>query len=130
MGGKEYLIDTNVAIDYIGTNLPTIALSFIDRVIDSRYYISIINKIEMLGFPNISKQEESKFNDFCISAITIGLDDGIAGKTIEIRRLYKIKLPDAIIAATALVNNLAVITRNKNDFEKIEGLDVTDPYEM
>ena len=49
-------------------------------------------------------------------------------KTIEIRRSKKIKLPDAIIAATALVNGLEIISRNKSDFSGITGLVCYDPF--
>lgn len=54
----------------------------------------------------------------------------IAAKTIEIRQKYKTKLPDAIIAATALVHNLTIISRNTADFKNIEGLKVLDLYNL
>jgi len=45
------------------------------------------------------------------------LDDDIAEETIVIRQKYKIKMPDAVIAATALINNLTLVTANSRDFE-------------
>jgi predicted nucleic acid-binding protein len=51
-------------------------------------------------------------------------------RTIEIRKAYRIKLPDAIIAATALVNDYTLVSRNLGDFEKIEGLTVIDPHSL
>jgi len=45
------------------------------------------------------------------------LDDDIAEETIVIRQKYKIKMPDAVIAATALINNLTLVTANARDFE-------------
>ena len=45
------------------------------------------------------------------------LDDDIAEETIVIRQKYKIKMPDAVIAATALINNLTLVTANAGDFE-------------
>lgn len=50
--------------------------------------------------------------------------------TIEIRKKYKIKLPDAIIAGTALTYSLTLVTRNTKDFDKIEGLSVINPHEQ
>jgi predicted nucleic acid-binding protein len=50
--------------------------------------------------------------------------------TIEIRKKYKTKLPDAIIAATALANDLILISRNVVDFKNIEGLNLSDPYSL
>jgi predicted nucleic acid-binding protein len=42
----------------------------------------------------------------------------------------KIKLPDAIIAATAIVNNFVLLSRNTKDFEGIEGLEIVNPYQL
>jgi len=58
------------------------------------------------------------------------LEEPVILKTIEIRKAYKTKLPDAIVAATALVNEFTIITRNMKDFDKIEGLEVIDPYDI
>jgi len=55
------------------------------------------------------------------------LNDEVVDKTIKVRKKYKLKLPDAIIAATALVNNLTLITHNKKDFQKVKNLKVIDP---
>jgi len=48
--------------------------------------------------------------------------------TIELRKEYKIKLPDALIAAPALHYRLGLITRNTFDFKKIDGLEVINPH--
>jgi predicted nucleic acid-binding protein len=60
----------------------------------------------------------------------IELEQPIKLKTAELRKTHKIKLPDAIIAASALIYNLTLITRNTNDFKKIEGLKVVNPFEV
>lgn len=60
----------------------------------------------------------------------IPLHDAIVQKTIEFRKTYKIKLPDAVIAATTLVHGLTLITRNISDFEKIQELEVVDSHAM
>ena len=53
----------------------------------------------------------------------------IIEKTIEIRKSYRIKLPDAIIAATAFVHNLTLLTRNISDYKNIEELSVINPHD-
>ena len=60
----------------------------------------------------------------------IELEPSIKLKTAEIRQQYKIKLPDAIIAATALVYGLVLITRNTKDFGLVPELQVFDPYSL
>lgn len=130
MGRQEYLIDTNVAIEYIGEALPEKALAMLDGIIDGQFYISAINKIELLGFAGITENEELKFQELINAADVLDLDEDIVNSTIEIRKQYKTKLPDAIIAATALVNKFTIITRNTKDFDKIEGLEVLNPYDI
>jgi predicted nucleic acid-binding protein len=60
--------------------------------------------------------------------LVFSLDEPVIIKTIQIRKATKAKLPDAIIAATALVNQLVLITRNTKDFTGIDGLKMLDPY--
>ncbi len=99
-------------------------------LIDRQFYISVINKIELLGFAGITVNEELKFQELINAANVLDLDGDIVNSTIEIRKQRKTKLPDAIIAATALVNKLTIITRNTKDFDKIEGLAVVNPYDI
>jgi predicted nucleic acid-binding protein len=73
--GTEYLIDTNILIEYIGDLLPEKAHSFVSGIIDKQFAISVINKIEILG-------------------------------------------------------HNAALTRNTKDFDKIEGLEVLNPYHI
>jgi hypothetical protein len=124
--GKEYLIDTNILIGYTGDLLPEKAHSFVSGIIDQQFAISVINKIEVLGHNTAGKDIE----DFIGLADVLELSEEVTNKTIELRKIYNTKLPDAIIAATALVNKLAIITRNTKDFEKIEGLEVLNPYDI
>ncbi len=56
------------------------------------------------------------------------LTNNIVDASIEIRKNNKTKLPDAIIAATALVNDLCLITRNISDFKNIDGLELLNPW--
>ena len=130
MGRQKYLIDTNVAIDYIGQVLPEEILTVLDSIIDNTFYISVINKIELLGFSNITKKEEIKFQEFINAANVIELNDDVVNKTIYIRRQRKVKLPDAIIAATAGVYDLVLLSRNDKDFKKIDDLILINPMDL
>jgi predicted nucleic acid-binding protein len=124
--GKRYLLDTNTVLDYMGNKLPGKAKKMIAQIIDEEIYLSVINKIELLGFSKV----EQDLIDFVSCSNIHPINDAVVDKTIEVRSFYKIKLPDAIIAATALTNELAIITRNTKDFEKIEGLEVLNPHEL
>jgi len=108
----------------MGNKLPGKAKNLIARVIDEEINLSVINKIELLGFSKV----EQDLIDFVACSNIHPMDDAIVDKTIEVRSLYKIKLPDAVIAATALQNGLVLVSRNKKDFKNIQGLEVIDPY--
>ena len=123
--GKRYLIDTNILIGYAGNLLPENAYSFISSIIDKEFNISVINKIEILGYQGAGKDIEN----FIDLAYIFELSNDITLKTIELRKTYKTKLPDAIIAATALVHGFSIITRNTKDFDKIESLETINPYD-
>ena len=130
MGRKGYLIDTNISIEYLGDVLPSKTLNMLDKILDDEFSVSVINNIELLGFSGITKHEEQVFDEFIHSAIVLGLNEDVIEQTIELRKHYRIKLPDAIIAATALQNDLILITRNTKDFDKIKSLKIIDPHQV
>jgi len=122
--GPKILIDTNIAIGFIGNRLNIHSMDKLDELFNGQYHISIINKIELLGYPDLDKNEEDKFNLLIDHAVIHQIDNTIIEKTIVIRRKHKIKLPDAIIAATCIVNGLQILTLNTKDFENIDGLTI------
>ena len=119
MERKNYLIDTNVAIYYFGLTLSTESEKFIEQILCAGYYISVINRIELLGFKRISENEADAFNSFISNSIILDLEEEVIIETIKLRKKYNIKLPDAIIAATCIVNDCSLITNNIKDFEQI-----------
>ena len=124
---QRFLIDTNVIIDYTAAKLPATSSDFIEQLFNIDFIISVVVKIEVLGFNNLAAKMPV-MEELLDMATVLPLDEPITQKTIELRRAYKIKLPDAIIAATALVHELVLVTRNTKDFRRIEGLEVLDPF--
>ena len=116
--GQNYLIDTNVILDFLGSKLPAKSVGFLSKIIDDRINLSAINKIELLGFSNV----DQILIDLVSFSIIYHIDNEIIDKTIELRKKHKIKLPDAIIAATAIVNDFILISHNFKDFQKIKEL--------
>ena len=122
MGRKNYLIDTNVAIYYFGMALTNDSEKFIDQILEESYSISVVNRIELLGFKELNKNEAAALNSFISNSNILDLEEDIILKTIQIRKTYTIKIPVAIIAATCLIHNCSLITNNIKDFDKIIGL--------
>lgn len=84
--------------------------------------------MEVLGYQNLDRAQYNEFLNFFEIVNVIPLTNPIVNKTIEIKRYRKIKLADAIIAATALVNNLTLVTANVEDFKNIPGLSVLNIF--
>jgi len=129
MEQTQYLIDSNTVIDYLGRKLPSSGMDFMNSVIDDFPTLSVITKIEVLGF-NAPDEHYQLLTNFMDDNTILGLTNNIVDTSIEIRKNYKTKLPDAIIAATALVYNLTLISRNTSDFINIQDLKVINPYTL
>lgn len=125
MGRSGYLIDSNAVIDYLGNKLSASGMEFMSTIIDDIPNISVITKIEVLGY-NAAKEHYRILEAFINDSEVIRLYPEIVEQCIEIRKQYRIKLPDAIIAATALHEQMTLITRNISDFEMIDELEIID----
>jgi len=123
--GSKFLIDTNIIIYLALNKLPNRGEVKMRNILRDTPQISIITKMELLGFSEV----QPPIIKFTETANVIGLEDDVIAKTIDIRKRYKIKLPDAIIAATSIVKELTLITRNLSDFSKIIGLNTYNPFE-
>jgi len=129
--GEKFLIDTNAAIDYLAGRLPENGIRRIEDILSNNLaVVSIIVKIELLSFNPPNLEDLQIIETFINQCALIQLEETIAEKTYLLRREHRIKLPDAIIAATALVNNFTLVTRNLSDFRNIEGVELVNPYEV
>ena len=104
-------------------------MDFMNTVIDAVPNVSVITKIEVLGF-NAPEKHYQLLNNFINDATVLDLTNSVVEASIEIRKNHKTKLPDAIIAATALVYDLVLVSRNISDFKNIDGLKVIDPHNI
>jgi predicted nucleic acid-binding protein len=107
-GRKSVVFDTNVLIKYIN-KLP----GFIDldtQFAGDQQFISVVTKMELLAFPALSATERELIVQFLKTIIVVPLTEAIEAEAIEIRRAFRPKLPDAIIAATAHVLDATLVT--------------------
>ncbi len=126
--GENHLIDTNVANYFLNGVLPSQSLPFMRTVFDGGVNLSVVTKIELLGwsFPDVSSSSSAEH--FVDSSTIYTLTDAVVSQTIALRKAHKIKLPDAIIAATAIVYGLTLISRNDKDFIGIPSLSYRNPF--
>ncbi len=123
------ILDSNTAIYLLNGTLSATTSKPIADIAEKPFMLSVIGKIELLGWNAPNAEEALKIVQFVQAAIVLPLNEPVVERTIAIRRQYKIKLPDAIIAATALAYQLALFTRNVSDFKSIEGLTIVNPFE-
>ena len=123
MIGKRALFDSNTIIYLSKKEIP---YSYIDQF--DEHNISVITYMEILGHRFGDKGEEKFIQELLELFNMLYIDREIADKVIEIRKKERIKLPDAIIAATAISNELFLVTRNVDDFKKTE-VSISNPFE-
>jgi len=123
-----YLFDTNILIYWWADEIPPDQVPRIEHLLKTSFNISIITRIEFLGFPGFSGDLRQKSRDFLSYAIVLPLTPEVAERTIVLREKHSIKVPDAIIAATALTYDLTLITRNASDFKDIQELTIENPF--
>ncbi len=116
---NKFLIDTNIIIYYFNGIIED---EVIHSIIQDSFNISIITKIEFLSWQKLLSDEElrKKALSFISNATIYDLDEIVANQTIINRQKYKIKTPDAIIGATALVHGFEILTNNVDDFKNLD----------
>ncbi|HIJ14278.1 TPA: type II toxin-antitoxin system VapC family toxin [Candidatus Woesearchaeota archaeon] len=127
---KLVVIDSAIFVDYLRNYQPSI--SFFQSIpVDKRTEIlfSAITETELITGRSCNDGEvRIKVLKMLSSFTKIKVDNSIALCAGDLCRLHNVDLPDAIIAATALVNKTELFTKNIKDFSKIPGLAVKSPY--
>jgi predicted nucleic acid-binding protein len=116
MNGNKLFIDTNTAI-YLLNGDQTLA-GILDK---KNIFVSFITQLELLGFPSISKTEEQQIQGMLDECVIIDINDQIKSEVIRLRKKYTLKLPDCIVAATAIHMDLPLISSDKG-LKKIKEL--------
>jgi predicted nucleic acid-binding protein len=127
-GMKRYLLDTNILIYYWKGDIPKDEMKRVEEILKHSFIISIITKIELLGWRKHTREGYEIARDFLDRAEILPIDDDLAEFAIELKRNNNIKLADALIAATALSNELMLVTRNEDDFSILTNLEIYNPF--
>jgi tRNA(fMet)-specific endonuclease VapC len=117
MSGNSYILDTNAIVALLQGNSQLIQL-----LQDADWIgVSVISQIEFLAFPGLSQEDCQLFEQFLQRVEVVNLV--AIKKIIEIRQQYRLKLPDAIIAAMAIQNSASLVTADQ-EFAKVTILTV------
>lgn len=119
------ILDSNIVIyafepKYRESNLEKFLLQ-------GEFSVSNITRLEVMGFWRNSDAEFERFAMFFDALHVLAVSSEIVDRAIQLRRQKSMGLADAIIAATALLHQLPLVTHNTRDFQWIEGLELIDP---
>lgn len=109
-------------IKYLEEVLPREALAFIDAVVDEDSIVSFITKIELLAWSPPIPGDISIRKEFLEGSEVLYITDEVIEKAIQIRKEKSLKLPDSVIAATAITYDFILLSDNDKDFRKVEPL--------
>lgn len=127
---ERFLIDTSAIIKYLNGIFPATGNSFLDKVLNEESSISFISEIELQVW-NPSNPEDIKiYHSFVEQSNILGIDQDIIQETIKIRKSEKVKLPDALIAATAIIHDRTLVADNDKDFERVPKLKYINPNRL
>lgn len=110
MNGNSYLLDSCFVLRSFARADDALQLLNRHQILPSQCQISIITRIEVLGFSELNDIDERNLTHFISQFGQLNVSEKVAIKTIEIRKEHKIKLPDALILATEKVNYLNLLT--------------------
>ncbi len=128
--GANFLIDTNAGIDFLNGKLPPASTVWLEQLLDAQQLaMSVVVRIELLSWQG-APAEMQALEDFIAATEVLPLDEPVTQQTIRLRQQHRVKLPDAIIAATALAHNLPLLTRNVSDFQALACLAVINPHDI
>ncbi|MFB2933907.1 type II toxin-antitoxin system VapC family toxin [Aerosakkonemataceae cyanobacterium BLCC-F154] len=125
---NNYLLDTNIFIYYF--NGESLVQPIFNEIITGNAigFYCPITWSELLCYPNLSAEEANQIRAFLRSMNVVQLTETVLNCTAEIRRDYRLKIPDALIAACALKSSSILVTRNIQDFQRVVGLSLLNPF--
>jgi len=118
------LLDSNIVI-YLGDPAdPELS----ERVLAEPAGVSVATMVEVLGYHLLTREEEADLRRTLEQFVVFPVDSTVAERAVVLRQQRKMGLGDAIIAATALVHDLPLVTRNTDDFKHVPGLRLNNPF--
>ncbi|TMP98147.1 MAG: type II toxin-antitoxin system VapC family toxin [Verrucomicrobia bacterium] len=116
----RWLLDTKLLIDAFAGRSDSVRAITSARTASLEWIgYSSITRLEVLGFPGLNAADEIGLRNLLAQLSEAPIDDAVIERAIEIRKSVRMKIPDAVVAATALVYEANLVTRNTGDFKNI-----------
>ena len=113
MNGIDYLLDTNLVLGLLKSDPDSLALIGDRPITAGRCAYSAVTRMELLGFPGIASAERAMIVSKLAQLVYVPISLAVEDEAIRLRCSHTIKLPDAIIAATALLLRAELLTHDK-----------------
>ena len=110
MSGTEYLLDTNFILGMLKSTPAVTDVLNTNLLLASQCAYSAVTRMELLGFPGITHDEETVIRSALEKFTYLPIDNAVEDMAIQLRRSRRVKLPDALIAATALCHDLRLLS--------------------
>ena len=124
----RHLIDSNIWI-YAAAGQENV-VSFLDEAVASEWLgYSAISRLEVFGYPDLKDEDEDKLRKLLSFCAEVPINSEVIDRAIAVRKQKTVKTPDAIVAATALMVDATLVTRNTDDFRSIDGLTILNPFD-
>ena len=101
-----FVLDTNIILYFLGGRLE-------DALPDGQYAVSVISELELLAYPGLTTPESERVKAFLADIAIVELTPLVKTHAVEIRKRFSLKLPDAIIAATAQAPDATLVTNDQ-----------------
>lgn len=124
----KYLLDTNILIYYFN-NEPEVQPIFDEiEAGDAEAFYCPISWVELLCYPALTEEQANEMREFLRLLNCVSLTELVLDGAAQIRRDYRLKLADGVIAACALIEGCVLVSRNMDDFRRVNGLSVLNPF--
>jgi len=124
----KYLFDTNIFLYHLA-GIPKIQKFFSEKfLVENEVVTSRIVRLELLSLPGLSSSKANIIREMLDQFTLIPITEDIEELTISSRQRYRIKLPDALIAATAYQTSSILVTHDVKDFKRIVEIRSLNPF--
>ena len=117
------LLDSNAIIYYVKPEFDTLR----QLIAEQNPAVSAISYVEVLGYHKLTASDKEDFIEFFGTALIISVSQPVLEQAVALRQQRRMSLGDSIIAATALLNDLTLVTANVTDFHWIDNIKLMNP---
>lgn len=118
------VLDTNILIYFLGADPDVSRRLDTWRDAHETFAVSTLVQVELLSLPRLTPKEIERIDGLLATMTMVPVDTSVARLAAEFRRRYRVKLADAVVAATAFLQEAPLVTRNAKDFSRVKEIEV------